>query len=105
MTEYDESSTTPEPEGPTPEPVPAPDPATDPATEPEPEHHSHHGHLAEHLLERLRGTGVGMSDPNIIGDAGPTDVAPGHDPLLGETDDVLPPEEEWPSEQELPADE
>lgn len=32
------------------------------------------------LLDRLRGTGVGVEDPNIVGDAGPTDVAPGRDP-------------------------
>jgi hypothetical protein len=76
-------------------------PSTAPELEPAPEHH---GHIAEHLLDRLRGTGVGVSDPNIIGDAGPTDVAPGHDPELGETDEVLAPEEEWPSERELPSD-
>lgn len=81
MTEYDESDPTPD-------------------LPPEPNHHHHH----EPLLDRLRGTGVGLSDPNIIGDAGPTDVAPGHDPELGETDDELPPEEETPSEQELPSE-
>ena len=32
------------------------------------------------VLDRLRGTGVGVEDPNIVGDAGPTDVAPGRDP-------------------------
>ena len=32
------------------------------------------------LLDRLRHTGVGVEDPNIVGDAGPTDVAPGRDP-------------------------
>ena len=32
------------------------------------------------LLDRFRGTGVGVEDPNIVGDAGPTDVAPGRDP-------------------------
>ena len=31
----------------------------------------------ESLLDRLRGTGVGVEDPNIVGDAGPVDVAPG----------------------------
>lgn len=31
------------------------------------------------LVDRLRGTGVGVDDPNIVGDAGPTDVAPGRD--------------------------
>ena len=34
----------------------------------------------EHLLDRLRGGGVGTQDPNIVGDAGPTDVPPGADP-------------------------
>ena len=32
------------------------------------------------LLDRFRGTGVGVEDPNIVGDAGPHDVAPGGDP-------------------------
>ncbi len=32
------------------------------------------------MIDRLRGTGVGVEDPNIVGDAGPTDVAPGRDP-------------------------
>jgi hypothetical protein len=62
---------------------------------------------SESILDRLRGTGVGMEDPNIIGDAGPTDVAPGHDPDLPDlaaTADELPPEEETPSERELPSD-
>lgn len=31
-------------------------------------------------LDRLRGSGVGTEDPNIVGDVGPTDVAPGSDP-------------------------
>jgi hypothetical protein len=35
----------------------------------------------ESLLDRLRGTGVGVEDPNIVGDAGPTDIPPGRDPL------------------------
>jgi peptide/nickel transport system ATP-binding protein len=34
----------------------------------------------EKIVERARGTGVGTEDPNIVGDAGPTDVAPGRDP-------------------------
>ena len=38
------------------------------------------GDGADDLLDRLRGTGVGVEDPNIVGDAGPTDVAPGRDP-------------------------
>ena len=32
------------------------------------------------LLDRFRGTGVGVEDPNIVGDTGPTDVPPGEDP-------------------------
>jgi hypothetical protein len=36
--------------------------------------------LVETIIERMRGTGVGTEDPNIIGDAGPTDVPPGRDP-------------------------
>lgn len=32
------------------------------------------------LIDRLRGSGVGVEDPNIVGDVGPTDVAPGADP-------------------------
>ncbi len=62
--------------------------------------HEHHS-----LIERLRGTGVGMEDPNIIGDAGPTDVAPGEDPPLPPLTEPLPPEEETPSERLLPSDE
>ena len=31
------------------------------------------------LLDRLRGSGVGVEDPNIVGDVGPTDVPPGPD--------------------------
>lgn len=34
----------------------------------------------QRLLDKFRGTGVGVEDPNIVGDAGPTDVAPGDDP-------------------------
>ena len=34
----------------------------------------------EGLLDRLREMPVGTNDPNIIGDAGPTDVPPGSDP-------------------------
>ena len=75
----------------------------DPTPELPPEAHRR-DHSHEPLLDRLRGTGVGLSDPNIIGDAGPTDVAPGHDPELGETDDELPPEEETPTERGLPSE-
>ena len=34
----------------------------------------------ESLLDRMRNVPVGTLDPNIIGDAGPTDVPPGTDP-------------------------
>lgn len=36
-------------------------------------------HEDESLLDRLRGTGVGVEDPNIVGDVGPTDIPPGSD--------------------------
>jgi hypothetical protein len=38
-----------------------------------------HEHDDESLLDRMRDTGVGVEDPNIVGDAGPVDVAPGSD--------------------------
>lgn len=44
----------------------------------EPEIEQETGH--ESLLDRLRGTGVGVEDPNIVGDVGPTDIPPGRDP-------------------------
>ena len=34
----------------------------------------------EGLLDKLRDMDVGVTDPNLIGDAGPTDVPPGTDP-------------------------
>ena len=34
----------------------------------------------ESVIDRLREMPVGTNDPNIIGDAGPTDVPPGSDP-------------------------
>lgn len=34
----------------------------------------------ETVLDRMRGTGVGVEDPNIVGDVGPVDVPPGRDP-------------------------
>ena len=34
----------------------------------------------EDALDKLRGIEAGVRDPNIIGDAGPTDVPPGADP-------------------------
>ena len=33
----------------------------------------------EGVMDRLRHTGVGVEDPNIVGDVGPVDVAPGGD--------------------------
>src|SRR4051812_28874874 len=32
------------------------------------------------VIDRLRKSAVGTNDPNIVGDAGPLDVPPGHDP-------------------------
>src|SRR5215212_1260866 len=43
-------------------------------------------HDDESLIDRLRGTGVGVEDPNIVGDVGPTDIPPGSD---GEGDGLL----------------
>ena len=40
----------------------------------------------ESLIDRLRGTGVGVEDPNIVGDVGPTDIPPGSD---GQGDGLL----------------
>lgn len=34
----------------------------------------------ESLTDRTRHTGVGVEDPNIVGDVGPTDIPPGGDP-------------------------
>ncbi len=34
----------------------------------------------EGLMDRLRHSGAGVEDPNIVGDVGPTDVPPGTDP-------------------------
>lgn len=49
----------------------------------------------EGVLEQLREMPVGVNDPNIIGDAGPTDVPPGHEhPQPGEWQ----PDEEEPPE-------
>jgi len=33
----------------------------------------------ETILDKMRDTGVGVEDPNIVGDVGPVDVAPGSD--------------------------
>ena len=52
-------------------------------------------HTDESLIDRLRGTGVGVEDPNIVGDVGPTDIPPGSD---GEGDGLLAePPDEWAS--------
>lgn len=40
----------------------------------------------DNLVERLRGTGVGVEDPNIVGDVGPTDIPPASD---GQGDGLL----------------
>ena len=42
----------------------------------------------ESLVDRMRGSGVGVEDPNIVGDVGPVDVAPGSDgdPLIVEAE-------------------
>ncbi|MDP9388494.1 MAG: hypothetical protein M3Q48_11440 [Actinomycetota bacterium] len=44
------------------------------------------------LVDRMRDMPVGVADPNIIGDAGPTDVPPGSDPPPAPVGDV--PDEE-----------
>lgn len=31
------------------------------------------------LIDRMRGTGVGVEDPNVVGDLGPAEIAPGTD--------------------------
>jgi hypothetical protein len=56
--------------------------------------------VEERLFDRLRGSGVGVNDPNIVGDAGPFDIPPGRDPVPA-PDEVgpaglprLPPEDE-----------
>ncbi|HMJ77704.1 MAG TPA: hypothetical protein VK507_17115 [Iamia sp.] len=70
----------------------APDP-TEPvaATEPTEPTESADEADPDGLLDRMRGTGVGVEDPNIVGDVGPTDVAPGEGPdggvLIQEGDD------------------
>jgi hypothetical protein len=38
------------------------------------------GGIMSRLVDKARGSGVGTEDPNIVGDAGPTDVPPGKDP-------------------------
>lgn len=34
----------------------------------------------EGMIDRLRHSGAGVEDPNIVGDVGPTDIPPGTDP-------------------------
>lgn len=34
----------------------------------------------EGFMDKARHTGVGVEDPNIVGDVGPTDIPPGADP-------------------------
>jgi hypothetical protein len=52
-------------------------------------------HEDESLIDRLRGTGVGVEDPNIVGDVGPTDIPPGRD---GEGDGLFAdPPDPWES--------
>ena len=69
-----------------------------PADEPTEEHH-------DGIVDRLRGSGVGVEDPNIVGDVGPTDVPPGKDPeggLVVEEPlgaDVTPPEDDEPDRE------
>jgi hypothetical protein len=53
----------------------------------------------EGFIDKLRHSGVGTEDPNIVGDAGPTDIPPGsdgdsvEDALAGEADpEAAPPE-------------
>ena len=43
----------------------------------------------ETILDKMRDTGVGVEDPNIVGDVGPVDVAPGSDgePLIQTADE------------------
>jgi len=48
--------------------------------------HEHHG--IQRIVDKVRGMGVGTEDPNIIGDAGPTDVPPGADPPRPPAEDV-----------------
>ncbi len=54
-------------------------------------------HTDEGMIDRLRDAPVGTNDPNIIGDAGPTDVPPGTDPPLGRTPMEDPPTDDAPS--------
>ena len=40
----------------------------------------------EGLADRARNLGVGVEDPNIVGDVGPTDIPPGADPETAGSD-------------------
>jgi hypothetical protein len=44
---------------------------------------SERGSWLSRLADRLRGTGAGTEDPNIVGDVGPYDKPPGADPPEG----------------------
>jgi hypothetical protein len=82
-----------EPDLPAASPEPSsPADATDADAEPPERHH-------QGILDRLRHSGAGTTDPNIVGDAGPFDQPPGIDPELAEGVGpaglpLLPPEEE-----------
>lgn len=43
----------------------------------EPGHDDNEAHDDESLVDRMRDSGVGVEDPHIVGDVGPTDVPPG----------------------------
>ena len=43
----------------------------------------------EDALEPFRHVPVGTNDPNIVGDAGPFDTPPGHDPESTEIEEIL----------------
>lgn len=49
--------------------------------------------LFQRLTDRMRGSGAGTEDRNIVGDAGPYDTAPGKDLPEGIAVD-LPPDDE-----------
>ena len=51
----------------------------------------------EHLLDKMRNTGVGVEDENIVGDVGPTDVPPGKDPEGGLLADPQPDDPDAPA--------
>ena len=55
-----------------------PEPEQEPPADQPVHKHAHHG--IQRIADKVRGMGVGTEDPNIIGDAGPTDIPPGSDP-------------------------